>query len=75
MGREHYLNQPLNRCARLMAAGHDGQALISRTTEPLVREDLPEGATWWTWASTGCGISVPVFPDRQTDPDANTYSG
>ena len=43
LGGEHYLNQPLNRCARLMAAGHGGQALVSGATELLVREDLPEG--------------------------------
>ena len=40
---EHYLNQPLNRCARLMAAGHGGQALVSGATEVLVRDDLPDG--------------------------------
>jgi predicted ATPase/class 3 adenylate cyclase len=43
LGGEHYLNQPLNRCARLMGAGHGGQALVSGATELLVREDLPEG--------------------------------
>ena len=43
LGGEHYLNQPLNRCARLMAAGHGGQALISGATELLVRDDMPEG--------------------------------
>jgi predicted ATPase/class 3 adenylate cyclase/DNA-binding CsgD family transcriptional regulator len=43
LGGEHYLNQPLNRCARLMAAGHGGQALVSGATELLVRDDLPEG--------------------------------
>ena len=43
LGGEHYLNQPLNRCARLMAAGHGGQALISGTTELLVRDDMPDG--------------------------------
>jgi predicted ATPase/class 3 adenylate cyclase len=37
-----YLNQPLNRCARLMAIGHGGQVLVSGATEPLVRGDLPE---------------------------------
>ena len=42
LGGEHYLNQPLNRCARLMAAGHGGQALVSGATELLVRDDLPE---------------------------------
>jgi len=39
-----YLNQPLNRCARLMAIGHGGQVLVSGSTEPLVRGGLPEGA-------------------------------
>ena len=43
LGGEHYLNQPLNRCARLMAAAHGGQALVSGATELLVRDDLPEG--------------------------------
>src|SRR5271165_3333804 len=43
LGGEHYLNQPLNRCARLMAAAHGGQALVSEATEVLVREDLPDG--------------------------------
>ena len=42
LGGEHYLNQPLNRCARLMAAGHGGQVLVSGATELLVREDLPD---------------------------------
>ena len=42
-GGDHYLNQPLNRCARLMAAAHGGQALVSGATELLVREDLPDG--------------------------------
>jgi len=43
LGGEHYLNQPLNRCARLMAAGHGGQALVSGATALLVGDDLPEG--------------------------------
>ena len=43
LGGEHYLNQPLNRCARLMAAGHGGQVLVSGATEQLVRDDLPGG--------------------------------
>jgi predicted ATPase/class 3 adenylate cyclase len=40
---DHYMNQPLNRCARLMAIGHGGQVLVSGATEPLVRGGLPEG--------------------------------
>ena len=38
-----YLNQPLNRCARLMAAAHGGQVVLSGTTEPLVRGQPARG--------------------------------
>jgi class 3 adenylate cyclase len=40
-----YVNRPLNRCARLMAAAHGGQILLSDATEALVRSQLPGGAT------------------------------
>jgi class 3 adenylate cyclase len=40
-----YANRPLNRCARLMAAAHGGQVLLSGATAALVRSELPEGAT------------------------------
>ena len=43
LGGEQYLNQPLNRCARLMAAGHGGQVLVSGATALLVGDDLPSG--------------------------------
>src|SRR3954449_5311754 len=33
----HYVNQPLNRCARLMAVAHGGQVVISETVETLLR--------------------------------------
>jgi len=56
-GGEHYLNQPLNRCARLMAAGHGGQALISGTTEPLVRDGMPDGCGLLDLGDIACGIS------------------
>ncbi|HJZ47684.1 MAG TPA: adenylate/guanylate cyclase domain-containing protein [Roseiflexaceae bacterium] len=36
-----YLGPPLNRVARLLAAGHGGQTLIGRATEELVRDQLP----------------------------------
>jgi class 3 adenylate cyclase len=42
-GGQDYQNQPLNRCARLMAAGPGGQVLVSGATELLVRDDLPDG--------------------------------
>jgi predicted ATPase/class 3 adenylate cyclase len=40
-----YDNPPLNRCARLMAAAHGGQVLLSEATEALVRSSLPDDAT------------------------------
>ena len=40
-----YVNRPLNRCARLMAAAHGGQILLSDATEALVRSQLPDGTT------------------------------
>ncbi|HEX9370343.1 MAG TPA: adenylate/guanylate cyclase domain-containing protein [Roseiflexaceae bacterium] len=38
-----YFGQPLNRVARLLAAAHGGQTLISRATHELVRDHLPPG--------------------------------
>ena len=40
-----YAAAPLRRCARLMAAAHGGQILMSDATEALVRSQLPDGAT------------------------------
>ncbi|MBI3970835.1 MAG: adenylate/guanylate cyclase domain-containing protein [Chloroflexi bacterium] len=37
-----YFGPSLNRVARLLAAGHGGQVLLSLTTEELVRDGLPE---------------------------------
>ena len=37
----HYVNQPLNRCARLMAIAHGGQVVVSETVESLARTTLP----------------------------------
>src|SRR5215510_11926747 len=39
-----YMNQPLNRCARLMAAAHGGQVLLSDATAAVTRGRLPESA-------------------------------
>ena len=36
-----YVNQPLNRCARLMGVAHGGQLVVSETVESLVRGTLP----------------------------------
>jgi hypothetical protein len=38
-----YFGPPLNRVARLLAAGHGGQVLLSSATHELVREHLPPG--------------------------------
>ena len=40
-----YMNQPLNRCARLMAIAHGAQVLVSGATEPLVHGALPDQVT------------------------------
>ena len=37
-----YMNQPLNRCARLMATAHGGQVLLSDATAGVTRGRLPE---------------------------------
>src|SRR6266705_2646466 len=36
-----YFGQPLNRVARLLAAGHGGQILLSDVTQGLIRDALP----------------------------------
>ena len=41
----HYVNQPLNRCARLMAIAHGGQVVASETVESLLRTALPVEVT------------------------------
>ncbi len=41
----HYVNQPLNRCARLMAIAHGGQVVVSEAVESLVRGALPADMT------------------------------
>jgi predicted ATPase/class 3 adenylate cyclase len=38
-----YTNLPINRCARLMAAAHGGQIVLSGATEALVHDQLPDG--------------------------------
>ena len=43
---ENYVGIDVHRAARIAAAAHGGQALISQTTFDLVRNELPEGVTW-----------------------------
>ncbi len=40
-----YFGQTLNRVARVLAAGHGGQTLLSRVTAERVRELLPDGVS------------------------------
>ena len=39
-----YFGQPLNRVARLLAAGHGGQTLLSDVAHDLTRDTLPPPA-------------------------------
>ncbi len=40
-----YVGMDVHRGARIMAAGHGGQVLLSQTTRDLVEHDLPDGAS------------------------------
>jgi class 3 adenylate cyclase len=40
-----YIGIDVNRAARIAAAGHGGQVLLSETTRSLVEADVPEGVT------------------------------
>jgi len=40
-----YFGPPLNRVARLCAAGHGGQVLLSNAAQELVRDQLPKGTS------------------------------
>jgi predicted ATPase/class 3 adenylate cyclase len=42
---DDYFGPPLNRVARLEAAAHGGQVLLSLATQELVRDSLPRGAS------------------------------
>jgi predicted ATPase/class 3 adenylate cyclase/DNA-binding CsgD family transcriptional regulator len=42
---DHYFGVPLYRCARIMAAAHGGQVVLSEATASLVRDALPAGVS------------------------------
>jgi predicted ATPase/class 3 adenylate cyclase/Tfp pilus assembly protein PilF len=42
---DHYVGLDVHRAARIAAAGHGGQILLSQTTSALVAHNLPEGAS------------------------------
>ncbi len=46
-----YFGQPVNRVARIEAAGHGGQVLVSDATYDIVRELLPEGFGLRDWGT------------------------
>ena len=45
-GRGHYFGAALYRCARLMSAAHGGQIVLSAATCELVRDSLPDQASF-----------------------------
>jgi predicted ATPase/class 3 adenylate cyclase len=42
---DHYVGLDVHRAARIAAAGHGGQVLLSQTTHALVEQALPDGMT------------------------------
>ena len=45
LGRTGYVGMDVHRAARIAAAGHGGQVLLSQTTRDLIYQDLPPGAS------------------------------
>ncbi|HSL31720.1 MAG TPA: tetratricopeptide repeat protein [Anaerolineales bacterium] len=45
MSSSGYMGMDVHRAARIAAAGHGGQVLISQTTYDLVKSEMPEGVT------------------------------
>ena len=45
LGGDNYVGIDLHRAARIMAAGHGGQILLSEATRGVVHQSLPEGVT------------------------------
>jgi YVTN family beta-propeller protein len=43
VGEQRYVGMGVNKAARIAAAGHGGQVLLSRTTLELVEDELPQG--------------------------------
>jgi YVTN family beta-propeller protein len=45
VGEERYVGLGVHKAARIGAAGHGGQVLLSRTTRELVEDEVPQGVT------------------------------
>ena len=50
---EGYVGMDVHRAARIAAAGHGGQVLVSQSARDLVEDDLPTELALATSASTG----------------------
>ena len=48
-----YVGLDVHRAARIAAAAHGGQVVLSDTTRHLVQSRLPDGVPCATWAGTG----------------------
>jgi predicted ATPase/class 3 adenylate cyclase len=57
-----YFGPPVNRVARLMAAGHGGQILLSQASQELVRDELPSGVTLRDMGE--CRLKDLIRPER-----------
>jgi class 3 adenylate cyclase len=57
----NYFGSAVNRCARLRAAAHGGQVVLSRMTRELVVDRLPDGAELVD-LSTCSGCCIPSSP-------------
>jgi class 3 adenylate cyclase len=56
---DHVDYSPINRCARVRAAGHGGQVLLTKATRDLVAGRLGGGFALKSWVGSGCGIWPP----------------
>ena len=45
VGGDDYIGMEVNRAARIAAAGHGGQVVLSETTRALVASELPDGVS------------------------------
>jgi predicted ATPase/class 3 adenylate cyclase len=69
-----YMNQPLNRCARLMAVAHGGQVVVSGATEHLVRGGLPEGVRLFDLGEHRLrDLSEPIRVFQVEHPEINSH--
>ena len=53
VGEQRYVGMGVHKAARIGAAGHGGQVLLSATTRELVEDELPRGSRSATSASDG----------------------